>query len=171
MTNLMVRYNSPLLFNDPFDVQMELRPPWSESDNPWLFLTEEIERSVLQEAEPEGTSNSPLYLIIIGLRKKHLSRPFTDLKAEIQKEGMASSIHWVNTRLQGILADSRNKWYLVLPHMRIFCVSEVFDYLRMWAHYAESHQGIVIKFNSLPEKDNALYIAQPGSYSETSSVR
>ena len=46
-------------------------------------------------------------------------------------------------------------------------MSEVCDDLLMWAHYGESHQGIVIKFKCLPEADNALCIAQPVSYSET----
>lgn len=167
MTDLTARYNSPLLFNDPFDAQMELRPPWGESDNPWLLITDEIERRVLQEAEPEGTLDSPLYSTVIDLRKKHSSSPFADMKAEIQREGMTSPLHAVNANKQEMLDDLRKKWSQMLPHLRIFCVSEVCDDLLMWAHYGESHQGIVIKFRCLPKKDNALCLAQPVSYSET----
>lgn len=167
MTNLTARYNSPLLFNDPFDVQMELRPPWSESDNPSLLFIDEIERRVLQEAEPNGTPDSPLYREIIALRNTCSGNLFAALRAEIQNEGTTHSIHGVNLDMQEMLDVIRNDWARVLPHMRIFCVSEVYDDLLMWAHYAESHQGMVVKFRCLPDLDNTLCIAQPIFYRET----
>jgi hypothetical protein len=55
-------------------------------------------------------------------------------------------------------------WKDLLPRMRVFCVSEERDNLLMWAHYTRDHTGVVFEFLSLPDKDNALSVAEPVIY-------
>ncbi len=55
-------------------------------------------------------------------------------------------------------------WSKLLPGVRVFCVSEVYDNLLMWAHYAQNHTGAVFEFWSLPESDNPLSVAEPVEY-------
>lgn len=50
--------------------------------------------------------------------------------------------------------------------MRAFCVSEVFDDLLMWAHYAGHHSGVVIELRYQADGET-LEGAQPIRYQDT----
>ena len=47
-------------------------------------------------------------------------------------------------------------WKQHLKKLRVFYVSEDSNNLLMWAHYAESHKGVLIKFKCLPEQNSKL---------------
>jgi hypothetical protein len=55
-------------------------------------------------------------------------------------------------------------WQRFVRASRIFCVSEEPDILLMWAHYTKDHTGVVLKFECLPELDNALCAAKKVEY-------
>lgn len=55
-------------------------------------------------------------------------------------------------------------WRQEVKGSRVFCVAEENDNLLMWAHYAEDHQGAVIKFECLPSIDNTLCAAMKVNY-------
>lgn len=55
-------------------------------------------------------------------------------------------------------------WRQEVNDSRVFCVAEDNDNLLMWAHYADDHQGAVIKFLCLPAIDNMLCAAMKVNY-------
>ena len=56
---------------------------------------------------------------------------------------------------------------VLLPGVRVFCVTEDRDNLLMWAHYARDHKGAVFEFWSLPDEDNPLSVARAIDYVNT----
>lgn len=60
-----------------------------------------------------------------------------------------------NAEVRAIMADTS-----------ILCLSETYDNLLMWSHYAHKHTGVVVEFLSLPEVDSPLIMAQSVRYSQ-----
>lgn len=48
--------------------------------------------------------------------------------------------------------------------IHVLCLSEVPDSLLMWAHYADNHEGAVLKFDLLRDEENYFSSAKPISY-------
>lgn len=168
LRDLTYRWSSPLLFNDPFDTQMELRNGL-DTENPELSLWEEVQRRVLARVDPVGTSNNPLFRIIMAIRGGELENKIHEIISGFQKGkvgAIATPMHQLFENAHSIFQGLNDDWKKLLNQMRIFSVSEIFDDLLMWAHYAENHNGAVFKLRCLPEKDNALCIAQRVTYSD-----
>ena len=53
----------------------------------------------------------------------------------------------------------------VMADTTVFCLSETYDNLLMWSHYAHNHTGAVVKFLSLSEVDSPLVLAERVHYS------
>ncbi|MDR4482414.1 MAG: DUF2971 domain-containing protein [Nitrospirales bacterium] len=158
----------PLLFNDPFDTQMDLRNGFI-AENPALLVWEEIQRRISARVDPGGSLNNPLFRIIMAIRNGELENKIPEIISSLQKgevDSMATPMNKSFKSAQSNLQGLNDDWKTLLKHMRIFCISEVQDDLLMWAHYAENHTGIVFKLTCLPEKDNALCIAQQVSYTD-----
>ena len=68
------------------------------------------------------------------------------------------------------LKELNDVWQVCCADDGIFCVVEDYDNLLMWAHYADSHKGAVIKLRCIPELDTALCAATPIKYSNKMPV-
>ncbi|MDT3776303.1 DUF2971 domain-containing protein [Nitrospira sp. MA-1] len=167
LRDLTYRWSSPLLFNDPFDTQMELRNGFIAKNSELLYW-EEIQRRTLMSLEPLGSSNNPLFRIIMAIRGGEVENIFPEIIDSLQKgevRALTTPMNQLFENVQSNFQGLNDDWKTLLNHMRIFSVSEVLDDLLMWAHYAENHTGVVFKLSCLPEKDNALCIAQQVNYS------
>jgi len=51
-----------------------------------------------------------------------------------------------------------------ISRSKILCLSEIADSSPMWAYYAEQHQGLVLRFRSVPELDSPWVTARPIQY-------
>ncbi|WP_332813872.1 DUF2971 domain-containing protein [Ramlibacter sp.] len=156
-----VRYSSPLLFNDPFDVQSGLH---------FDFDLKSLHRKVLDRlgelaAAPDAPSVDPEDVwgkVVLAARSYYPARGFP-------RERWSQMSAPLFEMLVGIIEDTqrryRDHWReKLLPSSRIFCVTEERDNLLMWAHYAKEHTGAVLEFWSLPEEDNSLSVARPVMY-------
>ena len=52
----------------------------------------------------------------------------------------------------------------ILAQSKILCLTELPDSNPMWAYYAEGHQGIVLRFKSVPDLDSPWCVARPVNY-------
>lgn len=52
----------------------------------------------------------------------------------------------------------------MLAQNKLLCLSEIPDSMLMWAHYAENHQGVVIRFRSAPGIDSPWAEGRPVEY-------
>jgi hypothetical protein len=69
--------------------------------------------------------------------------------------------------MEKYMDDFRMVWRELVPGMRILCFSEDPASTTMWAHYAASHTGVVLQFESSDERDSTWLLAQPVIYQTT----
>jgi hypothetical protein len=156
---LKVRWSSPLLFNDPFDTQFEIRYGFNFEEL-LSSLSKEMGKIVFTEEDPQLANDHPLSSNIKNLRKiRHKLNP-VDFDIQISPK-----LKETVKDLKRILGDSNKSWREYIKSMRVFCVSEKHDDLLMWAHYAEQHTGVVLKLKCIPELDTALCVAKKVNYS------
>jgi Protein of unknown function (DUF2971) len=159
LTNRTLRWSSPTLFNDPFDVPREL----SFGITPDA-LVQALARKMVQliENPPDDTTRlEPMLRVIIETVKKGIS-------AESRNE-MLSGLRDVSSwhRPEGRSMDEmRDLWKSWLPDHRILCLTESASHTAMWYHYADKYRGVVLEFLCIDELDSAWLAAQPVTYPE-----
>ena len=152
-----LRWSSPLLFNDPFDVPRELSFGITPED---IIRASARRISNLIEQPPEDTSKlEPKVRLIVDTVKKGIS---ADLKAQLLA-GLADSAETLRPTGQS-LEDFRQMWRNLLPQFRILCLTESPSHAAMWYHYADQYRGVVLEFRCDDELDSAWLLAQPVTY-------
>lgn len=157
LTNRSLRWSSPVLFNDPFDVPRELS---------FGILPDELAQASarrmahLIERPPEDTAQfSPKIRVILETVKKGSSE---ELKAQLLlglKE-VAASHHPSGDSMD----EMRKLWRTWLPDHRILCLTESPSHSAMWHHYADKYRGVVLEFRCVDELDSAWLRAKPVTY-------
>ena len=157
LENGTLRWSSPCLFNDPFDVPRELSFGITVAE-----IVEAITRrfTSLIERPPEDTSDlEPTLRLIVETVKQGIS---PELKSEMivgLKE--TSGTHRPTDASMEALRDLWRSW---IPHFRILCLTESPDHSAMWFHYADQYMGAVLEFDCDDELDSAWLAAQPVTY-------
>lgn len=148
LNNLQVKCSSPLLFNDPFDSQIEIQHDVTSSEE----LIKKTTGRICESMKP--------FLKDGNVKEAH----------ELAFNGIMADSKFVSDR-QVVLEESyleiNEKVLEFAKKDRIFCVSETKNNLLMWAHYANEYQGAVIQLKCIPEKDTALCAAKSVIYSDT----
>jgi hypothetical protein len=157
LANRTLRWSSPLLFNDPFDIPREL----SFGVTPDEIVQALSKRMVaLIEAPPEDTSMlEPNLRIIIEAAKNTNSNT---LKQELYA-GIKSTAATLKPGRAGLDA-LRDLWRSWIPEFRILCLTESPAHAAMWYHYADSYKGVVIELKCLDAHDSAWLGAMPVTY-------
>ena len=158
------RYSSPLLFNDPFDVQTELKFNFDINNFHNEIVDEMIRLASLDEIIP-FEEDTDLKKVIV-LLKKH-----------IQKEGKVNAfmkydqvaiIKDISQVLEETRLNYNYMWREFLKALRVFSMSTKYDSILMWSYYANNHSGVVFKLKVLPEEDNLICVADPVIYQSKS---
>lgn len=162
LQNRTVRYSSPILFNDPFDIQTRLRFDFEESE----FLTayrDEMFRLLHGEKEPQFIDNTAALC-----REIQVFRKIVENKSRMTKEmfdQMTGDILESARLLLERETETINTWWMrAAKATKVFCVAEMHDNLLMWAHYSKDHTGAVIEFECLPDLDTPLCAARKVNY-------
>jgi hypothetical protein len=156
--NRSVKWSSPIIFNDSFDLQTEFRFGF-EVKEITQSLTDELVKMVFDDDEPTGDNNHPLFAMTMWSRSnrhKRSKEEFIKFMQPAADEGEKKGVETLK-RIQAWWVDFRQK-------LRVYCVSEIHDDILMWAHYADCHKGAVIKHNCLIEHDRAICAAVPIDY-------
>jgi hypothetical protein len=155
------RYSSPLLFNDPFDVQTGLHLDFDVTQLPEK-VWERIEQLVLQQERPAFAESSFMRQSIALMRDKKSTHGFP---REAMRSLVLPGLSAVVSGLVDLQAQVQNLWRQnFLPRLRVFSVSENKDNLLMWSHYAKDHTGVVFELRVMPAEDNPLHVAKPVQY-------
>lgn len=159
-----IRYSSPLSFNDPFDIQSGLHFEFDLGTLRDKFLDRLHELAATSE-EPVVDREDKWGQIVLTVRAGFPARGFPRQRLErLSREPFK--------HLTKVIADTQRRYQehwsnVLLPGMRVFCVSEDRDNLLMWAHYVRDHTGCVFEFWALPDEDNPLSVAKAVEYVET----
>ena len=131
----LVYPSSPLYFNDPYDCE-------------FCFQADAL----------EGILDRETYLHLLerrfSLKQEEKNRIFYSDNIEramqivLQAHGGKLSDSWMNI-LESGLSGCLNK---IKDAVRVVCLSEVYDSMLMWSHYAQNHTGFCIEYD-FEEKD------------------
>jgi hypothetical protein len=157
LTNRTLRWSSPILFNDPFDVPREMSfglTPGDIVDALALRMSDLIERPPNNTADLE----SGVKLIVDAVRN---GIP-PEVKIELLKglKETARSHRPTGESMEAL----RAMWRAWLPDFRILCLTESPAHLANWYHYADRYRGVVLEFRCDDELDSAWLVAKPVTY-------
>lgn len=157
-----VRWSSPRLFNDPFDIQFDLHVSFSEDE--WREVALSRLTQCLHAPRPTLLKVSSLKTGLFNLLLDQLQKTHPDISDEQIRNEFEAPIREGWRRMNLKMPDRHKEMREIVSNLCVFCVTEVPDSLLMWAHYADSHTGAVLKYRCLPEYDTALCVAEPVNY-------
>jgi Protein of unknown function (DUF2971) len=158
LASRQLRWSSPLLFNDPFDVTQELRLNFDEAKL-IAALTDRV-ASLLERGDSPDSIKHP----VVAAMLRVASCATRDKRRAMAKELRKS----VDTSAQiASLAILKDKWKEMVPTFRVLCLSELNDVTPMWQHYADGYKGVVLEFSVIDELESALLMARPIIYQDT----
>jgi hypothetical protein len=153
-----LRWSSPLIFNDPFDTPRKLSFDCTARE---LQEALAAELATLIETGADIPSGAPILLsAMLSLIKLHKNQ---DIRSLLANDLRTEALRHIPAPATGFNALQEH-WDSLIPTMRILCLSEVPHSTAMWAHYAESHRGVVIEFEASDSVDSPLLIARPIVY-------
>jgi hypothetical protein len=148
-----LRWSSPGLFDDPFDVPINLELP---------FAPAELQVAVTQRIADMIESGTPLREPRLAAMQQHLEQNRRD---EVIAQIVAEFRSWPTAGINlPTLTEIQQHWERLRPDMRILCFSEAPDITPMWSHYSDSRRGAVLEFDCDDEIDSALHVAREVTY-------
>lgn len=159
LVNHKIRWSSPLLFNDPFDVQrdFDLGFDIEELKEP---LVNEVKNIILAEETPDLSSKPLVEWFVKCLRKENRANERDIIIAELPQlidEGIQNA-------KRNSFETIKKQWSEFIPELRILCLSELHDNVLMWSHYCDSHKGVALELQCINDLDSPWLIAQPVTY-------
>lgn len=147
LTNGTLRWSSPLIFNDLFDVYREVAP-----DVKAVSLSSALASSLLTGVESSG---------MLGEMTDRERSAFRSMFYDQMRHTPAEL-----ERMELTLDSLRRHWRDELPSMRILSLCEQPDIPTMWAHYTDQHRGVVLRFECSDYHDSPWLLARPVRYTE-----
>jgi hypothetical protein len=155
LVNRTLRFSSPSLLNDPFDMGFDLQ----------LHIDPKSLKPRVLEAmwEAHYAENPPLPANAYG-RLVALVRPqFPRLDRQEFEGEFGDAVDESIVRMHS-LEDFHGEIRKHMGATKVLCLTEAPDNLLMWAHYAAWNTGVVLRLRSLPEKDSMFGAAKPVRY-------
>ena len=164
-THRSFRYSSPLLFNDPFDVQSGLHFDF-DVDQIHAKILDKLEQLAQLEHLPDLDWDDRWAQVVKIVWENYATFGFPRQRWLEQLSSRSNELNLAQ-EMRFTQQGYAEAWKRLLPTLRVFCVSEEPDNLLMWAHYAKDHKGIMVELMSLPEIDSPLSVAQRVIYRES----
>lgn len=152
-----LRWSSPLLFNDPFDVPRELSfgiTPQQITEAATRYLAQLIQRPPADTTQLSQKLRLIVETVKNGIPPEVLTRLLDGLK-----ESASHSIPTSNS-----MDELRVMWSQLVPAMRILCLTESPAHAAMWYHYADRYAGVVVELRCNEHTDSPWLVARPVDY-------
>lgn len=160
LNNGTFRYSSPITFNDPFDIQTELHFPFNIEQLPEIILAR-MNELVTDDLDVGVDPYDSWGEIIIFLRKKYLQGDYT---LSNLKEYVIPLLDYLCNIIEQTRAQYNEEWKKDRKKVKIFCLSEKYQDILMWSHYANYHTGVCFKLKVMPDKENTICAARKVNY-------
>ncbi len=157
LINKTLRFSSPLLFNDPFDVARKLKFAFSGKEVNDAFLEELI--CLIQTEKPSSLRNPKLQALL------QYSSSLTSNQRESFIKDLENEIFPVKLGESDSFKELQEKWDEVLRFSRILSVAAEKDNPVMWWSYAKNYRGVVIELECVDIYDSPLLVAKEVEYS------
>ncbi|WP_410499103.1 DUF2971 domain-containing protein [Chitinibacter sp. S2-10] len=133
LLNGMIRFSSPKILNDPF----ELKPYISGiADNDYLGA--QFEKNFTALIEEEYAQSPEQLRLAVSFEK---FQQFAEERKSSVLHGVREHTKKLTPKINSII---NNKFEEIIG---ILCFTESAENILMWAHYADSHQGFVVEFD------------------------
>lgn len=162
LSNGTFRYSSPITFNDPFDIQTELHFPFNINQLPQIIL-DRMNELITDDFNVAIDPNDSWGKIIIFLRNKHVEGDYSLLKL---KEFAIPQLEYLCNIIEQTRVQYNQEWEKELKKIKIFCLSENYQNILIWSHYAQYHTGVCFKLKVMPNMDNTICAARKVNYYE-----
>ena len=126
----LVYPSSPLYFNAPYDCEFCFQPDALEG-----VLDRETYIHLLEKRFPLKQEEKNRFRYSDNLERA--------MQIVLQAHGGRLSDSWLNI-LENGLSDCMSK---IKDAVRVVCLSEVYDSMLMWSHYAQNHTGYCIEYD------------------------
>jgi hypothetical protein len=155
-----LRWSSPIIFNDPFDVPREVMPGINE-ENIGRALAKKLTSELIAPREDIHNLNPKIRTLLEFCKNFFPSGIPAELIKELQE---VVDIPSVGLGAAAAIQEMKHVWKEMLNERRILCLSESPLITPMWNHYADEYKGIVIEFDCMDILDSAWLIAKPIKY-------
>jgi hypothetical protein len=156
LDNSSFRWALPKTFNDPFDVQFDLRVEYDRDRVIEQVLQNQVDLYMGRRHVPKENK--------LAQAIKMLQRTRPGLKDEDIRDQFRESLKLSMDAVEKNLPKNRDDLRRVLEPLKLLCLSEIGDNILMWAHYADHHKGTVLELSYIKEVDSTWGAAKPVRY-------
>lgn len=160
LENGKLRWSSPFMFNDPFDVQFDLHLEFDESTIIDLIIDELWQ--IYSGKKPLRPNNA------LGYVFQNFIQWVPNLTKEgiFERQGLRQAIAESVNRTKQLLPELHITQRTLLADAKLLCLSETHNNILMWSHYSGDHTGAVLELER-SERDSPLKKAEKVIYSKT----
>jgi len=156
LENGCLRWSTPGTLNDPYDLQFDLSVNFNAERVQQLSLNK---MWAVFKGNAEARPGMGQMLRLMGTQLPEMTQSqFQDEFRDAIDEGYKN----VMAALPGIQKEIRE----IVSNSKILCLTIDPTKPTMWAHYANNHRGIVIRFRSIPFLDSCFGLANPVRYTD-----
>lgn len=158
LENQTLRWSTPAMLNDPFDVQFEMG---IRADRGRLKRETVNRLWRLYNGDPDLIPNNAVGHLMNAIRLSGIilgEDEFDKEFGEACEEGY--------DRMLMVLPEVNSRAAVEFAKSKILCLTSVPDNTLMWSHYAASHSGVVLRLRSVPALDSPYGMAKPVNYVE-----
>jgi hypothetical protein len=155
-----LRWSSPLLFNDPFDVTQELRLNFDEGQLNAVLIDRMA--SLMEQGDLSISVKNPVLAALLRVAM----RATPEVRRAMASELRQGIITPTSGQIQSF-TTLKDTWREMVPTFRVLCLSELNDVTPMWFHYADEYKGVVLEFSAVDELDSVFLVARPVVYQDT----
>ncbi|WP_250627231.1 DUF2971 domain-containing protein [Pinirhizobacter soli] len=156
--NESLKWSRPSCFNDPFDMNFDLRADYDHEEVLVLATDRCWARVSGRAANPPQNE--------MGRLLTRFSDHFLSMGEHNFRDHIAVGIRESLVGLPGLTERFCRDIREDMARTKILCLSEINDSLLMWSHYAEDHRGAVLEFKDHPDLDSPYKEAFPVDYLE-----
>ncbi|WP_218726509.1 DUF2971 domain-containing protein [Pseudomonas sp. D1HM] len=156
LENQTLRWSTPATLNDPYDIQFDLRVDFDRNkvlhhalDKLWKVFTGEL----TCHADSQMS-------ITMNILRPHLKRMPKKHFINKMEEGIRNSFAALDTGIHKTYQITREH----LSTAKILCLTDSPTNQLMWAYYADSNRGVVLRFQDEPGAGSPYQMAKQMSY-------
>lgn len=158
LANRKLRWSTCTMFNDPADMQIDLRVDFDVERVTQLTLEKMWARI---EREGEALEHENAVAAALERTKEHWRRVGSIGFRTAFVPGIHASLQKIRNATKTFCDEMRGP----LAMTKVVCFSARRDSTLMWSHYAESHAGLVLEFANAEGFDSPYHLAKEVIYS------
>ncbi len=146
LENGTLRWSTPGTLNDPYDNQFDLHVEFDRGALRQAILDRQWEAYGGDQPVPVGN--------ILGVALQWLRQAAPGITREQWDREFGPRIDEGIEQGERSVAQMQRELRPIIAQNKLLCLSEVPDSTLMWTHYAGQHQGLVLRFRSVPGLDS-----------------